>query len=110
LFVIEVLEYLDQKGQSPYRDWLNLQDATARARIITSVLRMESGNLSGTKSVGAGVCELRLTFGPGYRIYFGRVGEQLVILLGGGIKNRQQTDIEAAWLLWAEYKIRKQEK
>lgn len=57
--------------------------------------------------MGAGVSELRMDFGPGFRIYFGRAGEQLVILLGGGTKKRQQTDIEAAKLLWAEYKIRK---
>jgi len=70
---------------------------------------MESGNLSGAKSVGAGVAEIRLDFGPGFRIYFGRDGESLVVLLGGGSKKRQQTDIEEAQALWAEYKKRKRE-
>lgn len=70
---------------------------------------MESGNFSAAKGVGAGVSELRLDFGPGYRVYFGRDGERLVILLAGGTKRRQQADIEAARVLWAEYKRRKRE-
>ena len=77
--------------------------------MITAVLRVEQGNFASAKSVGSGVSELRLVFGPGYRIYFGRDGEKLVILLGGGTKRRQQSDIEAAHGLWAEYKRRKQE-
>jgi putative addiction module killer protein len=68
---------------------------------------MENGNFSGAKAVGSGVHELRLDFGPGYRVYFGRDGERIVILLGGGSKQRQQTDIAAAQALWAEYKRRK---
>jgi putative addiction module killer protein len=59
--------------------------------------------------VGAGVSELRLVFGPGYRVYFGRDGERLVILLAGGTKKRQQADIEEAQSLWAEYKRRKRD-
>ena len=70
---------------------------------------MESGNFSAAKGVGAGVSELRLDFGPGYRVYFGRDGERLVVLLAGGTKRRQQADIEAARVLWAEYKRRKRE-
>jgi putative addiction module killer protein len=77
--------------------------------VIAAVLRMESGNFSAAKSAGAGVSELRLDFGPGYRVYFGKDGEQLVILLAGGSKKRQQADIETAQALWAEYKIRKRE-
>ena len=61
------------------------------------------------KGVGTGVFELRLDFGPGYRIYFGKDGETLVILLGGGTKKRQQIDIEVAQTLWQEYKKRKRE-
>lgn len=84
-------------------------DAATRARIITAVLRMEGGNFSVAKSVGSGVSELRLDFGPGYRVYFGKDGERLVLLLGGGTKKRQQADIEVAHALWAEYKKRKRE-
>lgn len=61
------------------------------------------------KGVGSGVLELRLNFGPGYRVYFGKDGERLVILLGGGDKKSQQADIDAAHVLWAEYKKRKRE-
>ncbi len=75
-----------------------------RARISVAVFRLEAGNFSAAKSVGAGVFELRLFFGPGYRVYFGKDGERLVILLGGGTKKRQQADIEAAQLLWLQYK------
>jgi putative addiction module killer protein len=69
---------------------------------------MEQGNLA-AKSVGSGVLEMRLDFGPGYRVYFGRDGEHLVVLLGGGTKKRQQAEIESTHALWAEYKRRKRE-
>lgn len=69
-----------------------------------AVYRLEGGNFSAVKGVGAGVFELRLDFGPGYRVYFGKDGEQWVILLGGGTKKRQQIGIEAAQALWQEYK------
>ncbi|HEX4322897.1 MAG TPA: type II toxin-antitoxin system RelE/ParE family toxin [Acidobacteriaceae bacterium] len=84
-------------------------DVGVRARVIAAVLRLEGGNFSAAKSVGAGVSELRLDFGPGYRIYFGSDGEKLIILLAGSSKKRQQSDIEAAHALWAEYKKRKRE-
>jgi putative addiction module killer protein len=107
---VEVLEYVDTRGRSPYRDWVVKLDASAAARISSAVLRMELGNFSIAKSVGAGVHELRLDFGPGYRVYFGKDGERLVILLGGGTKKRQQLDIATAHALWDEYKQRKREK
>lgn len=75
-----------------------------RARIAIALTRLEAGNLSATKALGAGIHELRLHFGPGYRIYFGKDGETIVILLGGGTKKRQQADIGAARVLWQEYK------
>lgn len=109
LLVIEVREYVDAKGRTPYRDWVVKLDTAARVRVITAILRMERGNFSTAKGVGSGVSELRLDFGPGYRIYFGRDGERLVILLGGGTKRRQQADINAAHALWADYKRRKRE-
>jgi putative addiction module killer protein len=67
---------------------------------------MEQGNLSNVKSVGGGVLEYRIDFGPGYRVYFGRDGDTLVILLSGGSKKRQQRNIEAAWTSWQDYKRR----
>jgi putative addiction module killer protein len=68
---------------------------------------MAQGNLSNTKGVGAGVLEYRIDAGPGYRIYFGRDGQTLIILLAGGTKRRQQRDIEAAQTRWTDYKKRK---
>lgn len=72
-----------------------------------AVVRMEAGNLSNVKTVGGGVMEYRVNWGPGYRIYFGRDGDRLVILLAGGTKRRQQRDIEDAQDRWADYKQRK---
>ena len=68
---------------------------------------MALGNLSNVKSVGAGVFERVIDFGPGYRVYFGKDGDRLVILLGGGTKKRQQADIADAQVLWTDYKLRK---
>jgi putative addiction module killer protein len=65
------------------------------------------GNFSAAKSVGAGVFEFRLDFGPGYRIYFGKDGEKIVILVGGGTKKRQRNDIAAALAHWKDYKQQK---
>jgi putative addiction module killer protein len=71
------------------------------------VYRLETGNFSAAKGAGAGIFELRLDFGPGYRVYFAKDGENLVVLPGGGTKKKQQTDIETAQALWLEYKRRK---
>ena len=68
---------------------------------------MEAGNLSNVRGVGSGVLERRIDVGPGYRVYFGRAGDTLIVLLGGGTKARQQRDIEDARQLWLEYKRRK---
>ncbi len=74
-----------------------------------ALVRMSQGNLSNMKGVGGGVFEQRIDFGPGYRVYFGRDGETLIVLLGGGTKQRQQRDIAAAQALWADYRRCKRE-
>ena len=81
----------------------------AAARVRTTLARMESGNLSNIRGVGSGVLERRINVGPGYRVYFGRDGDTLIVLLGGGTKERQQNDIEDARDLWREYQRRKQQ-
>ena len=106
---MQVLEYLDAAGQSPYRDWFDSLDAQAAAKVAVAVTRIELGNLSNVKSVGAGVQEFRIDFGPGYRIYLGRDGDRFVILLAGGTKSRQQKDIATAQKRWADYKKRKKD-
>ena len=104
---IEVREYLDEDGRSAFGRWFDRLDSTAASKINIAVVRMESGNLSNVKGVGHGVFEYRVNFGPGYRIYFGRDGDTLIILLGGGSKQRQQRDIEDAQFRWRRYRERK---
>jgi putative addiction module killer protein len=105
--VLEIRYYLSTDGQSPFEKWFAGLDATARAKVTTALVRLEQGNLSNVKGVGEGVLEYRINFGPGYRVYFGRDGEVLVILLTGGTKKRQQRDIASAIEMWANYKNRK---
>ena len=105
--MIDVREYNDRDGRSPYAAWFNRLNAQAAARVTTSLTRLAQGNFSNVKGVGSGVFECRIYFGPGYRVYFGKDGERLVILLGGGTKNRQQQDIETALVRWQDYKRRK---
>jgi putative addiction module killer protein len=105
--MLTVLEYLDEDDNSPFADWFADLDATAAAKIAVVLTRITQGNLSSVKGVGAGVLEYKLDFGPGYRVYFGRDGDVLVILLAGGTKRRQQQDIESAQARWADYKRRK---
>ena len=100
-------EFLNEDGSSPFARWLDSLDATAAAKVTTALIRIEQGNLSNVKGVGAGVFEFRIDFGPGYRIYFGKDGEVLVILLGGGTKKRQDRDITTAQERWKDYKRRK---
>ncbi len=107
--MLEIREYVDAEGRSPYARWFDRLDARAAAKVATALVRMEQGNLSNAKGVGAGVSEYRIDFGPGYRVYFGKDGDTLIILLGGGTKKRQQKDIEAAQDLWREYKQRKRQ-
>lgn len=105
--MLDIREYLEEDGTSPFAEWFAGLDATAAAKITVVLARIEQGNLSNVKGVGEGVLEYRLDFGPGYRVYFGRDGDVLVILLAGGTKKLQQRDIEAAQARWAAYKRRK---
>ena len=105
--MIEIREYIDTEGRSQYARWFNRLNAQAAAKVVTALVRMEQGNLSNTKGVGSGVLEYRIDFGPGYRVYFGKDGDALIILLGGGTKKRQQQGIETAHDLWQEYRRRK---
>jgi putative addiction module killer protein len=105
--MITIREYLDPKGRSPFARWFQGLNAPAAAKVTTSLVRIEQGNFSNTKGVGAGVFECRIDFGPGYRVYFGKDGDALVILIGGGTKRHQSTDIRAAHECWNDYKERK---
>jgi putative addiction module killer protein len=99
----QVLEFLTAGSRSPYREWLDGLDMTVRARIQARILRFETGNLGDHRAVGDGVCESRVDFGPGYRVYFGFEREQVVVLLGGGDKRTQKRDIRSAKGNWKNY-------
>lgn len=105
--MLTLLEYLEHNGSSPFAKWFATLDAVAAAKITTAVRRLELGNFSNVKGVGAGVFEYRIDFGPGYRVYFGKDGETLVILLGGGTKKGQDRDIATAHARWKDYKKRR---
>ena len=104
---MHLLEYLDEKGRSLFESWFKKINAQAAAKITTALVRLEGGNTSNVKSLGSGVHELKIDFGPGYRVYFGYDGPKVVILLSGGTKKRQDKDIETAKKRWADYKARK---
>ena len=108
--MIELQEYINTDGRSHFADWFNELDSSAAAKIATALIRMELGNFSNVKGVGSGVLEYLIDFGAGYRIYFGKDGERLVILLAGGTKKRQQHDIDAAKARGEDYKQRKKDK
>jgi putative addiction module killer protein len=103
-------EYVDGRGRSPFSEWFERLDAQAAARVTTALVRIGRSNLSNVKGVGRGVFEYRMDFGPGYRVYFGKDGETLVILLAGGTKRRQQRDIDDAHARWEDYKSRRRER
>jgi putative addiction module killer protein len=104
---IAIRYFVETNGRVPFQEWFDSLDRTTQARITIGLTRLSRGNRSRVKGIGAGVAEIRLDFGPGYRIYFGQDGEALVILLAGGTKKRQADDIVTAKARWAEYKGRK---
>ena len=107
--LFELREYTEG-DRSPFAEWFEHLDAVTAARVDRYVRRLESGNFGAAKVLGEGVSELRLDFGPGYRVYFGRDGKTLIILLGGGSKRRQDADIAEAILRWKRYQQAKKEK
>lgn len=96
---MEIREFLDDQGRSPFGLWFEGLDPMAAVKITTAITRMSLGNFSNAKGVGEGVLEYRIDYGPGYRIYFGRDGDRLVILVAGGTKKRQQADIKTVRLV-----------
>ncbi len=100
---LPIKEYLSADGGSYFREWLDSLAVSAKARIQARIFRFERGNLGDHKSVGGGVWEARVMFGPGYRIYFGKEGRSIILLLLGGDKSSQTRDIRKAQLRWKEY-------
>jgi len=104
---MQVEQYVTDDGDCPFADWFDDIDTQAAVKVTAAVARMEAGNMGDVKPVGGGVSERRINYGPGYRLYFGRDGDDLVLLLIGGTKKRQQKDIESAKEFWSDYKKRK---
>lgn len=108
--MVEIRYYLADDGRAPFADWTEELDIFAAAKVSTVLRRIAAGNCSNVKGVGEGVFEFRIDFGPGYRVYFGRDGDTLVVLLTGGTKKRQQRDILEARVFWHDYKRTKRTK
>ena len=104
---LRISEYLDASGQSPFARWFGRLNPAAAAKVTIALYRLEHGNFSNVKGVGAGVYEYKIDFGPGYRMYFGKDGDRIIILLGGSDKKGQAVAILDAQAAWALYKKRK---
>ena len=100
-----IIAYVDRYGNEPFTDWLSgLKDIKGRQKIETRIRRLEAGLYGDCESVGEGVSELRIFYGPGYRVYFGEKNDNLVILLCGGDKSSQNRDIKQAKEFWKDYR------
>jgi len=102
---MKILEYIKEDGSSPYKKWFDTLNAQAAAKVTVAKARIELGNTSNIKWFD-GIGEYRIDWGPGYRIYLIQDGMELIILLVGGTKKRQQQDIKTAKMLFKEYKTR----
>jgi len=104
----EIQRYLAPNGKSPFAEWFeSLRDIKAQARIIARLNRVAAGNLGDYRSLGDSVFELKIDYGPGYRVYFGQIGKTIILLLCGGDKSTQNRDIRQAKLYWQDYENRK---
>ena len=107
MYVIK--NYLDPNDRDPFGQWFDEVEARAAAKVRRAIIKIENGNLGNTHPVGFGreVREIVIDIGPGYRVYFAQDGNEVIILLAGGTKQRQQRDIDIAHERWADYKRRK---
>jgi putative addiction module killer protein len=101
---IEIVDYLTPEGRAPFKAWLSaVSDRVAKVQIMARVQRMAGGNFGDCKPLAGGVWELRINHGPGYRVYYARAGNRVVLLLTGGDKRRQQADIATALDYWKDW-------
>jgi putative addiction module killer protein len=107
-FPYELEYYITKSGKKPFKEWLGaLKDISTRAKTRIRLDYVRLGNLGDVRSVGDGVQELRITYGPGYRIYFAHEGKRIILLLIGGDKKSQQKDIVRAKNYLSDHKRRK---
>jgi putative addiction module killer protein len=97
--------YQDEYGNEPFNDWLkSIKDFNTKIRILSRLERIKIGNFGDHRSIGEGLYELRLHFGSGYRVYYGQIGDEIVLLLAGGDKSTQKQDIQKAKHYWHDHK------
>lgn len=106
---IEFTEYLDAKGESPFAKWFDDLEAIPAAKVRVYMTRVELGNYSNVEPIGEGLSEIKIDFGPGYRVYFRSEIGFLLLLLGGSTKKDQQKAIKEAKAAWKEYQLQKKQ-
>ena len=107
---IEIELYVTESGKVPFTDWLNgLKDITARAKVRVCLDRVKMENFGNFKPLGQGLAELKIHYGPGFRVYYGQSGKKIILLLTGGDKSSQQKDIKKAREYWEDYRRRENE-
>ena len=105
--VVEIRHYVSPAGKDVFDEWLSeLADARAQAKIVSRINRLAAGNFGDCKSLGHGLWELRIDWGPGYRVYYAMIGRTCVLLLCGGDKRKQSADIERALGYLEDYEER----
>ena len=105
--MLEIRHYLTASGSNIFGEWLDsLRDAKAEARIAARIARLAGGNFGDCKPLRDGVCELRIDWGPGYRVYYAMIGRMCVLLLCGGDKRKQSSEISRAIEYWSDYQRR----
>lgn len=106
----QVIVYQDEKGREPFTEWLTgLQDAKARRQVLRRLSRLEHGNFGDCAPIGEGLSEMRIHYGPGYRVYFREIGNDRIVILCGGTKRTQTKDIARAKEYWKELKSHDQD-
>jgi putative addiction module killer protein len=105
--MFELKEYEKSNGRSPFGEWFDSLAVAAASEITVALTRLKEGKHSRVEPVGSGVYEYKVHFGPGYRVYFGKDGEKIIVLLCVGHKKGQQKDINRALEYWQDYKARK---
>ncbi len=105
--MVEIRHYVSRAGKDIFDEWLSqLADARAQAKIASRINRLAAGNFGDCRPLRQGVCELRINWGPGYRVYYAMLGRVCVLLLSGGDKRKQSSDIDRALKYFADYKER----
>lgn len=107
---VRALEYVDERGNCPFRDWFDSLDPVSAARAAAYLERVVQGNHSNVFPIGSGLSEIKLDYGPGYRIYYGKEEDYILILLGGSSKKDQKKAIDRAKNLWEEHKALKKQR